>query len=196
LSLAAADEKAAYELMCGEIREYRAAELAHRYGCGSEVIEWIRPCRRCRAATALKQRPLLRHELEEIAKKLTDDLKHAERIVYRLRDDLGWLHEAFDELDVQAATPPDDRERSGFVYLVGHERAVKIGWSDRHPRGRRLSQLQSASSEKLKVLGLIVGTLSRERQLHRRFARHWIRGEWFSPAEEILAYFKEHGVPV
>jgi hypothetical protein len=79
-------------------------------------------------------------------------------------------------------------------YLIGHDRAVKIGWTDRHPEKRRLSQLQVASSEPLEVLGLLLGTRSTERELHRKFAQHAIRGEWFYRAEEILAYFSENGI--
>jgi hypothetical protein len=117
--LAQSDEKAAYELMCGAIREYRAAELAR-------------------------------------------DLKCAERRVHELRTDLQQLHEAFSELGEQIARPPADYEPNGFVYLIGHDRAVKIGWTDRHPEKRRLSQLQVASSEPLEVLGLLLGTRSTE----------------------------------
>lgn len=70
--------------------------------------------------------------------------------------------------------------------------ALKIGWTEKHPGKGRLGQLQTASEKSLDLLGVILGTIVDERQLQQRFARHRIRGEWFEPAQEILAYFKEN----
>jgi len=44
----------------------------------------------------------------------------------------------------------------------------------------------------LNLIGFRVGTVEDEHELHIRFAAHRIRGEWFLPAQEILAYFKEN----
>lgn len=66
--------------------------------------------------------------------------------------------------------------------------------SARHPKKGRLSELQSASSEQLELLGLLEGTVSKERELHERFAVHWLSGEWFARHEDILTYFTEHGI--
>jgi hypothetical protein len=196
LHLYDSDEQAHYELLCGAIREFPAALLARRYGCAPAVVSWIRPCPQCRQAVASQREPLLRYELSQIGRALAAELKAADRAAQALREDLSSLHEAFRELRamVEAAAPKD--ERRGFVYLIGHPRAVKIGWSDRHPAepGGRLSTLQIASYEDLQLLGLIEAPFSLERELHRRFAAHWIRGEWFARTEEILDYFAEHGI--
>lgn len=66
-------------------------------------------------------------------------------------------------------------------YAVGA--TVKIGWSARHPTRGRLSQL-------------LEGTISTERDIHRRFSVHKLSGEWFERHEDILAYFTEHGLAV
>ncbi len=97
---------------------------------------------------------------------------------------------------VKSAEPT--AERTGFVYLIGHPRAVKIGWSDRHPGapGGRLADMQSASSEDLELLGLIEGPFSREREIQNRFSAHRVRGEWFVRHRQILDYFIENGVPI
>lgn len=148
VELAGVDAKAQYELFCGAIREFRAAALAERYGCAPAVVAWVRPCPQCRKATARQRRPLLRYELERVAARLSGDLKSAEADLYSMRDDLRKLHEALFELESLARAALDERARCGFVYLIGHARAVKIGWSDKHPLapGGRLADLQVASA--------------------------------------------------
>jgi hypothetical protein len=178
------------------IREFRAAALARRYGIAPTVIDWIRPCPHCRKARAGRHRAILDHELGEIAKALAAEEKAARRRVRDLSEDERMLHEAFFELQAQTKLPPEEYEASGFVYLIGHDRAVKIGWSSKHPSRGRLSQLRSASFEPLELLGLIEGTAARERELHKRFSVHRIGGEWFLPHEDILTYFNENSVEV
>lgn len=184
------------DLELGAIREFRAAELARRYDMAPTVINWIRPCPRCRGAFAVAHKPLLGHELGEIARVLHDDIKAARKRLENLHDDLRWLHEAFAELDDMTRIEAEPYEIPGFVYLIGHERAVKIGWCAKHPARGRLSQLQSGQDQRLELLGLIEGTISTERDLQRRFSDHWLSGEWFARHEDILAYFAEHGIDV
>lgn len=161
------------------------------------MIDWVRPCPHCRKETAVRRRPLLTYELEQLARALAADLKSAERSLYRLRDDVCRLHAAFAELGSVTRLAPVV-ERVGFVYLIGHESAVKIGWSDRHPAapGGRLGELQTATYHELRLMGLVEGTFSLERRVHSMFAVHRLRGEWFVPAQQILAYFKENGIAV
>lgn len=191
------DEKARYELLCAAIREFRAAVLARRYGGAPAVLAWVRPCPHCRKANAQMRAPRLRHELGQLGKALRAELKSAEKRLARLRDDLVWLHEAFLELEFQLLTETGDPVRMGFVYLIGHSRAVKIGWSEQHPAkpGGRLSNLQSASSDDLQLVGVIEGPYSLEREIQRRFAVHHLRGEWFANDREILEYFATNGTP-
>ena len=95
----------------------------------------------------------------------------------------------------QAVRRPQVR-RFGFVYLIGHARAVKIGWSEKHPLtpGGRLGDLQVGSCDALELLGLIEAPFARERQIQGRFSAHRLRGEWFLRHQEILSYFTENGI--
>lgn len=80
---------------------------------------------------------------------------------------------------------------SQSIYFVsdglGH---IKIG----HARdvASRVTKLQTANSTPLCVIGTMPGGISDEKALHAKFASHRIRGEWFMPAPELLAYIKEH----
>jgi hypothetical protein len=71
-------------------------------------------------------------------------------------------------------------------------------WAQRSSIGfaRGLSQLQAGHDQRLELLGLIEGTISTERELHKRFSDHWLGGEWFERHEDILAHFREHGIAV
>lgn len=78
--------------------------------------------------------------------------------------------------------------RSAVVYFIqsGATGAIKIGMSAR--LRARLLALQIASGETMRILGARAGGHSLERQYHRKFASHRLRGlgEWFNPAREIL----------
>jgi hypothetical protein len=190
------DESSRIDLQLGAIREFRAAELARRYQMGPTLINWIRPCPRCRTAFAIEHKPLLEHELGGVARALHDEINAARKHLENLHDDLRWLHEAFAELEDITYVERAPYEVPGFVYLIGHERAVKIGWSAKHPARGRLSQLQAGHDQRLELLGLIEGTISTERELHKRFSDRWLSGEWFERHEDILAHFREHGIAV
>lgn len=194
-ALADDDEKARFELSFGAIREFRAAELARRYAVAPAVESWVRPCPQCRREVASRRAPLLKYQLGKIARALREDLRAAEAAVQGFRDDLRWLNEAFRELFEVAMQRASDPERIGFVYLIGHDRAVKIGWSDRHPAasGGRLAELQIGSCDELEILGLIEGGFSLEREIQGLFSKHRLRGEWFRRDREILDYFVENG---
>ncbi len=53
---------------------------------------------------------------------------------------------------------------------------------------QRLSQLQSGNSDLLSIEGLAIGSEIAEYVLHVRFSQHHIRGEWFRPADEVVAF--------
>jgi hypothetical protein len=71
------------------------------------------------------------------------------------------------------------------TYVIAKGRAaeghVKIGRSKNVPK--RLGQLQSASSEPLRVIHEL--DFDCEASLHGRLKKHRIRGEWFSGSEEF-----------
>jgi hypothetical protein len=133
-----------------------------------------------------------------LAKAVSQDMRLAERRVDELMDAAHAIREASAELaEIEASLCDKSGEPHGFVYLIGHADAVKIGWSRNHPvTGGRLSGLQVGTHESLELLGLLVGPYSLESQLHDRFSTHNIRGEWFMRCEEILTYFEENGIAV
>ena len=81
--------------------------------------------------------------------------------------------------------------RQGFVYFIecGTSDRIKIGWALDPPK--RLKQLQTGASTKLKLLAAFPGTVKDEKMLHWIYAdRHW-HGEWFRPDDRILARIKK-----
>jgi hypothetical protein len=59
---------------------------------------------------------------------------------------------------------------------------------------KRLNALQVATSEPVELLGCMPGALGGrlERDVQGRFKSHHLRGEWFSPAPELLRYIGRH----
>lgn len=72
------------------------------------------------------------------------------------------------------------------VYFIEDEAGdcIKIGVA-RRPRSR-LSELQTGHASKLRLIAHVPGGKDLEAELHRRFAAHRIRGEWFERAPAIL----------
>lgn len=91
------------------------------------------------------------------------------------------------------AAEAERRERirgKPHVYFIqqGDSGAIKIGCS-KNPT-QRLAGLQTGHSEALRLLTCAVGSQAQERALHDRFAHLRVSGEWFRPAEELLAYIR------
>lgn len=80
---------------------------------------------------------------------------------------------------------------TGYVYFIKAKcegNPIKIGYSI-DPK-KRLKSLQTASPVKLKLVKAIPGNRDTERNLHRRFKKYRIRGEWFK-SEKLLSFIKE-----
>lgn len=60
---------------------------------------------------------------------------------------------------------------------------IKIGWSANVPN--RMIAL------KAKLIGAVPGDEDDEKSLHERFAHLRVKGEWFKPADELLAYIRQ-----
>lgn len=75
-----------------------------------------------------------------------------------------------------------------FVYFIqsGSNGPIKIG-AAASPLSR-LRELQTGNPAQLTMLGVEPGGSSRERELHQRFSAHRLGGEWFAPANDLLAY--------
>lgn len=68
---------------------------------------------------------------------------------------------------------------------------VKIGTAE-NP-WRRLAKIQSDSPGQLEMLAIEDGGVERETELHREFASARRRGEWFAPADRLMAYVTDCG---
>lgn len=65
---------------------------------------------------------------------------------------------------------------------------IKIGYTN--DWGKRRIALQAGNPDKLTTLLVIPGEWSDEQALHRVFATHRVRSEWFAACPEILAYIE------
>lgn len=75
--------------------------------------------------------------------------------------------------------------KSGIVYfLQASTGQIKIGFT--RNLIERFSTLQVGNHEQLTVLAAHFGERSEESDLHARFHRFLIRGEWFNPDQEVL----------
>ena len=85
---------------------------------------------------------------------------------------------------------------SKFVYFAQRhsDQAIKIGYTSRVPERMAFLRLRFGD---MTLLGLIPGTMSMERQLHKKFSSYRIQGEWFTPEAALLSYIKgnANGLP-
>ena len=87
---------------------------------------------------------------------------------------------------------PKKPAKGAYVYLLHDvdQNLLKIGFSE-DPR-RRFKQISNANTNKLECLGYIPGSKTNEANLHRRWAKHNKKLEWFEHQDDIVDYFKEH----
>ena len=90
--------------------------------------------------------------------------------------------------------PPTRRSKAGFIYLCRDNRndLVKIGFST--VPAFREKTLQSEVPE-ITMLFHFPGTMALEKELHRRYVAHRVRGEWFSLTEDEVAKIKSDHTP-
>jgi len=74
-----------------------------------------------------------------------------------------------------------------MIYFIQDEGTfhIKIGYTG-GPAAKRLRELQVASPSGLVLLRAVPGDMDCERELHRRFDRYRVHGEWFQPAPALL----------
>ena len=72
-----------------------------------------------------------------------------------------------------------------YFAQAGDGGPVKIGFSSNVES--RLASLRCASASEIVLLNTRPGSMKAERLLHSRLERHRLRGEWFEPAEDVLA---------
>lgn len=85
------------------------------------------------------------------------------------------------------------RESQGLVYIAGAgPDTVKIGFTT-NVRSR-LKGLSTGSPTEIEVLAVFPGTMADERELHQRFAKDHLRGEWFRLSPEITEFIESKKV--
>ena len=83
-------------------------------------------------------------------------------------------------------------DRRGYIYFLTADTAnfpIKIGFS-RGPTICRMSTLQNGCPYPLVSLGVMRGTASEERSLHRRFEQWRLKGEWFERCPNLLDFIR------
>ena len=84
-----------------------------------------------------------------------------------------------------AKPKPKPKPKQGLVYFMRFDRQVKIGFTTN--LAGRVRDLRPDE-----VLGVMDGTMAFERELHFKFGPHWITGERFEMADEIMRYIAEN----
>jgi hypothetical protein len=85
------------------------------------------------------------------------------------------------------------RESQGLVYIAGAgPNTVKIGFTTN--MRVRLKGLATGSPAEIEVLAVFPGTTADERELHQRFAKDHLRGEWFRLSAEIAEFIESKKV--
>jgi hypothetical protein len=89
-----------------------------------------------------------------------------------------------------AQSTPIKPKKKGFVYFIQNDIKIKIGRSmNVH---KRLEALRRTYGLGLTLLGIVSETEFSERDLHKKFRKDRIEGEWFYTCPEILAFINEH----
>ena len=80
----------------------------------------------------------------------------------------------------------------GSIYFlqVGSDGPIKIGYTI-SPIKQRIRALQTISPHILRWIGVFGGTRDDERAAHRLLQNSSLRGEWFYPTVEVLAFVQE-----
>ena len=77
-----------------------------------------------------------------------------------------------------------------MIYFIRQSDYVKIGYAS--DVRTRLSDLQVASPYDLSVLFMMEGDYDKEKELHDRFVKDKIRGEWYILSEDIREYIEKN----
>ncbi len=80
--------------------------------------------------------------------------------------------------------------RPTFIYFVEVEGHIKIGRSDNWRK--RLSNIQSSCPFPARLLLVLKGSDGREKELHRLFAAHHVRGEWYRDHQDVRSFLELH----
>ncbi|MEB3191101.1 MAG: YozE family protein, partial [Snowella sp.] len=101
-----------------------------------------------------------------------------------------WQWEMLEEkLKLWGVNPPPPIEKSGCVYFIQSQgtHTIKIGYTSGQAQNR-LKDLQTAHPYQLNILATLPGDRNYEKSLHQRFAEYRLKGEWFEPHPDLLAF--------
>lgn len=96
-----------------------------------------------------------------------------------------------DTLDSIRITTTPKSPTHGHVYFIQGvaTHLIKIGFSV--SSSSRMMTHQTGSPDRLVLLGVIDGSITDERRLHRQFRKARVHGEWFRPDASLLAFISE-----
>jgi hypothetical protein len=81
-----------------------------------------------------------------------------------------------------------------YIIQAGDGGPIKIGFTNVDPHGR-FHTIQSHNVTKLVLLAVFDGDRQREKELHHRFAKSHLHGEWFSPDDALLKFIAKMPKP-
>lgn len=80
-----------------------------------------------------------------------------------------------------------------MIYFIRCNQYVKIGFCERDPI-RRLEKLQIGNPSRLRLVAVKEGSRQDEGDLHCKFHKERVRGEWFNLSERIRKLIDAHAV--
>lgn len=86
-------------------------------------------------------------------------------------------------------SPPRITPKSSVYFISDEDGYVKIGVAKNVDS--RLQSLQTASRQKLTLLGSVEGDYDDESSYHKMFTDQRVRGEWFAPSVKLEYFIKE-----
>lgn len=125
-----------------------------------------------------------------------DNRSFAKKMYYRMRT-----------LDAVGMPPPGNHAGSNIpalhntmielgscIYFLqsGSGGPIKIGYSAQLPK--RLKAIHAINGEPIHFLGAIAGTRAEESQIHERYRRERLHGEWFSLSQRLALFLVSSGM--
>lgn len=99
----------------------------------------------------------------------------------------SYLNFAYDEDE------DEDEELDNELYFIleAQSNSIKIGVSK--DVEKRLSQLQTSNAFPLLLIGRMQNRIDLEKNLHEKFKKYRLKGEWFSTNVSLIEYISEWG---
>lgn len=140
----------------------------------------------------------LDREIARLNRKIAAKQAEADRIERRATRRM--LHAETAEIDrhkyLDIAATTRKPYPTGFVYFITDGETVKIGFSA-WPLAR-MATLQNNTPRKLSLLTQCEGIMFNEHEMHRRFSKLRVQGEWFRPNKKMMKLIGrlQRGIPL